>query len=207
MDKQNRPKLYDQFMPLICKPYLEFLSLGASVIPEDVRRVRDLGIGTGSFSLAVQSRNPKIQIYGIDRDFDSLQTAQTKIPRLIVYNGDIFDKPLKGVDYHISSLATHHFREKVLLKKIVEHSRGFVNFDIFLSEDYTKQKIIEEIISFAETNGISSEILNSIEKEMYQNDFPRDLDIDKELFESLGLKFKVLANEGPYWVYHTYKPN
>jgi SAM-dependent methyltransferase len=194
---------YDSMMPKFCKPYLEFLKIGAEAVPESTKSVYDLGIGTGNFSQMVKNRIPDVKIYGIDLDEKQIEKASLKLKDSILYCQDIFSMPFPRTDCIISSLVTHHFDNDTRRKKLIDiakNSKLFINFDMVLFPGYNLERTIERISEFTTINFLPEDA-REIEKEMRQRDNPMPLEEKIELFESNGFSFKLLAEDLPYVVY------
>ncbi len=209
----TREKLYetyDKLMPQICEPYEEFLSVVACAVPEDIEDVCDLGIGTGNLSLAIKKKLPNVKIYGIDKDKEMILRTKFKIPSATCYNRDFFAETLPNVDYFVSSLATHHFptktRDGKLTQIVRSAKRGFINFDIMLFNGNNFEDNIQLALSFAKNNFNDEEIIKQIELEMRAKDNYASLEGQKNLFESLDMKFSILAKKEPYVVYEASWP-
>jgi hypothetical protein len=200
---------YDLNMPKYCEPYFEFLNIGARALPKDVSSICDLGIGTGNFSLAAKVHIPNLNICGVDYDQTMISAALNKIPDALIYNRDLFAEPLPKADYMISSLALHHLdtaSRNQKLADIVKEARGLINFDLVLFGGYSFDDCIRDVLAFASKSFPDPESIKNIECEMRKNDNPMPIEEQKMLFESLGLKFEILAEKRPYVVYHAYWP-
>ena len=201
-------KDYDVMMHKVCEPYQEFLSVGAKAVPKDAKSIYDLGIGTGNFSLAVQSRIPNIKVYGIDTDQRAINIAKTKVKNAEIYCGEFFSRPFPKADYFISSLATHHLDVQTRIQKLTKiaaSAKGFINFDMFLRNGDTLEDALTPILNFAKRHFNKQEI-KEITKEIQLNDNPMQLDEQEKLFRSLGLEFNILAEQWPYAVYSIFRP-
>lgn len=200
---------YDNLIRKVCEPYDKFLSIGAQAIPENTRSVCDLGIGTGNFMAKVQEQVPNAEFHGIDKKIDLLNIAKSRISKLKIYNCEAFSEPLPKVDYFISSLMTHHFDSETRIQKLTEiisNSNGFVNFDTFLFNGDTLKDNIGYVIDYAKQNIQDNEIIEKIIEEMEANDNPMPFEEQREVFESQGLNFEVLAKKVPYAVYKVSRP-
>jgi SAM-dependent methyltransferase len=194
---------YDLMMPKYCKPYLEFLKLGAEAIPKDTKAIYDLGIGTGNFSGIVREKIPNIKIYGIDIDENQIERARLKLKNATLYCGEIFSVPFPKVDCIISSMVTHHFDNNTRRQKLIQiakNSKLFVNFDMVLFPGYNLEATIERISEFTRTNFLPKDA-EEIEKEMRERDNPMYLEEQINLYKSEGFSFNMLATDLPYVVY------
>ena len=202
---------YDLLMPKLCEPYELFIKMGAAAIPENARTVCDLGIGTGNFSAEVKKRLPYAEFSGIDLNENSTVVARKKINGVQIYNRDLFSIPLPESDYMISSLTAHHFDTATRMDKLANIAKsakmGFVNFDLALFEGNSIEDVIRLALRFAEKSFPDIETLRQIEHEMRTKDNPMPLQEQKDLFESLGMNFDIIAKRAPYVVYHAFWPN
>ena len=201
---------YDAVAPKIFKNYYNFFDIGSKAIPKDTKSISDLGIGSGNFSNSVKKRLPNVKIYGVDMNEDFLKIAKEKIPDLIVYKKDIFSETLPEVDYVISSFTMHHVdsesRNEKLLRVVNSAKKGFINFDVTLFNGHTIDDVVSEVKSFVVKSFPDKISLSNLEYEIRQNDNPAPLEEDRKFFESLGMKFNVLAKESPYVVYSALWP-
>ena len=207
IDKEKFYSEYDNVMPGLCKPYGDFFKVGAEAVPEDVRSICDLGIGSGNFSLEVVQRIPSVEVYGIDLDGGALKIAKEKIPGATLYERDFFSEPLPKSDYIISSLATHHFSSEERLERleqIARNGKGFVNFDMFLMNKNDLDKTVGLILEHVRKFHSDKESLDNVEYELRENDNIMSLDIQGDLFRKIGMEFEVLARDAPWAVYHAY---
>lgn len=195
---------YDETIGKVCRPYWQFLKIGASVVPKDIGSLCEIGIGTGNFSAAVQRINPHVNVTGIDLNPDFMEIAKSKIKGLTPIYADAFNLDLPTADFYISSLTLHHLIPPLQKKKlldILEHARrGFVNFDLYLPEDRKQERILEEVVRFAEIN-FPKEAIPKIREKITENDHPITLREHEENFANKGYKFKVLENDFPFVVY------
>jgi trans-aconitate methyltransferase len=202
-DRQDFFDKYDLMMPKFCKPYVRFLKIGARAVPESVKSIYDLGIGTGNFSAEVKKKVPEVKIYGIDLDVKQLEKARLKLRDAELYCCDIFSRPFPKVDCIISSMVTHHFKTEKRKEQLIEIARNswlFVNFDMVLFPGYDFERTINKISEFTKKNFLLEDALE-IEKEMKERDNPMPLEEKINLFESNNFDFKILAQEIPYIVY------
>ena len=199
---------YDEIITRICKPYWRFLELCVNAVPNDIKSVCELGIGTGNFSYLLRSRFPDILIYGIDKNKEFIEIARKKLDNTILENRDVFEKELPKVDYFISSLMLHHLKEgrEEKLLKIANSGKGFINFDLATFEDKNKEDIIKNVLQYARSNNFREEDLEEIASEIEQRDNPMCLYEQKDLFEKNNLNFKILEKDFPFVAYQVSKP-
>jgi len=196
---------YENMVIKFCEPYYNFLSVAADAVPKDTQSICDLGIGTGNLSIKIQRRIPNVKIYGIDFQEHLTKIAKTKLKEAIIFNRDMFAVPFPKVDYMVSSLAIHHFDTYTRIQKlinIVKSARyGLINFDFMLFDGNTFDDVIQIVLSFSKKYFPDKESLEQIENEIRKDDNPMPLEEQKDLFESLGMKFKILAKQAPFVVY------
>lgn len=110
------------------------------VLPEGIRRVLDLGVGTGMELYALTERFPGVQITGIDISANMLEYIRNRpfAGQVKCIVGDFFEVEFgEGYDAVISSSALHHFAPEdkaVLYRKVRDCLRPggwFVNADRF----------------------------------------------------------------------------
>lgn len=208
---------YDTLMPLICAPYHQCLTLGARAVSLEARTIVDIGIGTGNFSQAVYNRfvtakkSDRLCIHGFDKDEYGFDLVRSKVPGVQLAVGTFDPEMLLRADYHIASLMTHHFPAETRMQSLRSIARsarkGFVNFDVFLSDEVPSiDALVANVRTFASPN-FDDTFLQLVEADIRANDHPTLLKEDEALFRSEGMKFEVLFNEAPYAVYHAYRSN
>jgi hypothetical protein len=203
-DNSDFYQQYDSIIPTICDGYARFLEAGAAAVPADVKSIYDIGIGTGSFSLAVRKRNSGVFVYGRDINSELVKVAQGRLPGSEITEGDAFENPLPKADYAISSLVTHHLSDadrREMLLRVARIGRGFVNFDLALFDGKNKDDLLKSALEFASLTFRDNNTLERIAEEIRENDNPMPLDLHREIFESAGFRFNVLEKKFPYAVY------
>jgi len=110
------------------------------VLPDGIRSVLDLGVGTGMELYALTERFPDVQITGIDISPNMLEYIRNRpfADRVKCIVGDFFEVEFgEGYDAVISSSALHHFAPEdkaALYRKVYDSLRPggwFVNADRF----------------------------------------------------------------------------
>ena len=196
---------YDVIIRQICRNYDSSLELGARNLPVDVGSVCDLGIGTGNFSLAVRRIYPTVPITGVDNNTNFIEIARSKLPDVKIDNRNLFNCYLPKADYFISSLTLHHLNPKDREEKIkrwLSNCRGFINFDIALSDGKTKQDVIDSIVDFSRGSFPDVQSLEAIASEIRSNDNPSDVEEERKIFESVGFNFQIISQDFPFFLYH-----
>jgi SAM-dependent methyltransferase len=96
------------------------------IVPEDVRRVLDLGTGGGHLIAVLRLRRPAAEFVGVDISPTMLAAARTRFaddPRVVIREHDL-SAPLPAVgrfDAVVSAFAIHHLehpRKRTLLEEI-----------------------------------------------------------------------------------------
>lgn len=204
VDAKDFYKKYDEIMPMICEPYNKFLQIGANAVPDGLKSICDIGIGTGNFSKLVKKRFPNIEVYGVDMNPALLDIAATKIKGLKKYKLDINNDIFPKVDYFISSMTLHHLdtdKRREGLLKIINNSNGLINFDIVLDDEYNLNKAVESVLNFVKKSVTEKKKLEEIEYELRVKDNYMHIEEQKQIFESQGMNFEVLKRAQPYIVY------
>jgi SAM-dependent methyltransferase len=98
--------LYDELIGEVAR------ALGHAARP--VRRVVDLGIGTGALARACLERASGARVWGIDADADMMAIARARLRRLsrrvTMTTGSFLDEPLPACDAIVASYSLHHIR-------------------------------------------------------------------------------------------------
>ncbi|MBX4196120.1 class I SAM-dependent methyltransferase [Candidatus Pacearchaeota archaeon] len=200
---------YDNVAPTIFEPYNRFMHLGAQAIPKDVKKICDLGIGTGNLSAAILKYIPDVKIIGIDRYGPFAEKAESKVAGLSLHIRDIFDGPLPAADYFVSALTTHHFEtptRRDQLEMIARKGRGFVNFDIMLCDGLNLDGTIDLIVEYAWRTYPCKDTMCELRNAIKEHDNPMPFEEHIDLLRSIGMKVDVLGKENPFVVYHASWP-
>ncbi len=98
--------LYDELIPEVAR------ALAHAARP--VRRIVDLGVGTGALALACVKVVPGARVWGIDADAAMMRVARARlgrrIARVTLVEGSFLDTPLPPCDAIVASYALHHIR-------------------------------------------------------------------------------------------------
>ncbi len=98
--------LYDELIPEAAR------ALGHASRP--IRRIVDLGVGTGALAQACLTKVPGSRVWGIDADAAMMQVArkrlERRIARVTLVEGSFLDVALPACDAIVASYALHHIR-------------------------------------------------------------------------------------------------
>lgn len=79
-----------------------------------IRRIVDLGVGTGALAQACLNEVPDARVWGIDADAAMMQVARKRLgrrmARVTLVEGSFLDVPLPACDAIVASYALHHIR-------------------------------------------------------------------------------------------------
>lgn len=111
------PRDYDDRIRKLIPLYDELIPEVARALEHSTRRVRrivDLGVGTGALAKACLDQVPDARVWGIDADAAMMQVARKRlgrrITRLTLVEGSFLDVPLPACDAIVASYALHHIR-------------------------------------------------------------------------------------------------
>jgi len=111
--------LYDELIPTVAK------SLAYAARP--VRRIVDLGVGTGALAGACLTQAPRARVWGIDADAAMMQVARKRLGRrmnrVTLVEGSFLDVPIPACDAIVASYALHHIR--TLRQKLAFYRRCY----------------------------------------------------------------------------------
>ena len=104
---------YDRRIRTFIPDYETMLDVAAASVPLAARRVRrvvDLGTGTGALALRVSRAVPGVVIHGIDLDDGMLEVARRRLRRqkATLVCGSFLTAPLPSCDAATASFALHH---------------------------------------------------------------------------------------------------
>lgn len=98
--------LYDELIPQVARA-LAYAS-------RPIRRIVDLGVGTGALAQACLREAPDARVWGIDADAAMMQVARKRLSRrmarVTLVEGSFLDVPLPACDAIVASYALHHIR-------------------------------------------------------------------------------------------------
>ncbi|HUR19813.1 MAG TPA: class I SAM-dependent methyltransferase [Vicinamibacterales bacterium] len=98
--------LYDELVPEVAR------ALRHAARP--LRRIVDLGVGTGALSQACLKEVPRARVWGIDADAAMMQVARKRLgrrlTRVTLVEGSFLDVSLPTCDAIVASYALHHIR-------------------------------------------------------------------------------------------------
>jgi tRNA (cmo5U34)-methyltransferase len=100
--------LYDELIPEVAR------ALSHAARP--IRRIVDLGVGTGALAQACLRAVPGARVWGIDADAAMMQVARARlgrrIDRVTLVEGSFLDAPIPACDAIVASYALHHIRTR-----------------------------------------------------------------------------------------------
>jgi ubiquinone/menaquinone biosynthesis C-methylase UbiE len=98
--------LYDELIPEVARALVH--------TTRHIRRIIDLGVGTGALAQACLDHVPAARVWGIDADAAMMQVARTRLGRRLrrvtLVEGSFLDVPLPACDAIVASYALHHIR-------------------------------------------------------------------------------------------------
>ena len=113
------PAAYDRRIRGLIPHYDELIdqvarALGFATRP--IRRIVDLGIGTGALARACFTQAPSARVWGIDADPAMTAVARVRLGRLAsrvtIESGDFTRTPLPRADAIVASYSLHHIRAR-----------------------------------------------------------------------------------------------
>lgn len=116
---QVSPRQYDEHIRRLIPLYDELIpeaarSLGFASRP--IRRIVDLGVGTGALARACLEVAPAARVWGIDADPAMMQVARARLggqlAKATLVEGSFLDAVLPACDAIVASYALHHIRAR-----------------------------------------------------------------------------------------------
>ena len=111
------PNDYDDRIRRLIPLYDELIPEVARALAHSARRIRrivDLGVGTGALAQACLDQVPEARVWGIDADAAMMQVARKRLgrrmTRVTLVEGSFLDVPLPACDAIVASYALHHIR-------------------------------------------------------------------------------------------------
>jgi tRNA (cmo5U34)-methyltransferase len=144
-----------------------------------VRRVLDIGAGTGETAAAVLHRHPGAIVWLLDESGDMLEAARQRLtPKQVegVSVADMRTMPLDGeFDLVVSALAVHHLAtadKRALFERVYDvlrPGRRFVLADVVvpddpsdavtpLSSDFDRPDTLDDLVASLSTSGFETEV-------------------------------------------------
>jgi len=100
--------LYDELIPEVAR------ALGHAARP--IRRIVDLGVGTGALAQACLAGVSGARVWGVDADAAMMEVARKRLgrqlARVTLVEGSFLDVPLPACDAIVASYALHHIRTR-----------------------------------------------------------------------------------------------
>ena len=184
-----RTDMYDEHMLTEVEGCNEGYAKMASLVPDDVQTLLDLGCGTGLELEAIFGRIPRLKVTGIDLTASMLQKLREKFPdkdiKLIC--GDYFQVEFgeNAFDCAVSFQTMHHFakdKKLTLYKKIWESLK---TSGVYIECDYMVLTQAEEDHWFSENDRLRRE-QGIVGDEFYHYDTPCTVDNQTELLKKAG---------------------
>ena len=184
-----RTEMYDEHMLTEVEGCKEGYAKMASLVPDDVQTLLDLGCGTGLELEAIFGRIPQLKVTGIDLTASMLQKLREKFPdkdmKLIC--GDYFQLEFgeNAFDCAVSFQTMHHFakdKKLTLYKKIWESLKVG---GAYIECDYMVLTQAEEDHWFSENDRLRHE-QGIVGDEFYHYDTPCTIDNQIELLKKSG---------------------
>ena len=184
-----RTDMYDEHMLTEVEGCKEGYAKMASLVPDDVQTLLDLGCGTGLELEAIFGRIPRLKVTGIDLTASMLQKLREKFPdkdiKLIC--GDYFQVEFgeNAFDCAVSFQTMHHFakdKKLTLYKKIWESLK---TSGVYIECDYMVLTQAEEDHWFSENDRLRRE-QGIVGDEFYHYDTPCTVDNQTELLKKAG---------------------
>lgn len=161
----------------------------AQLAPEGIKKVLDLGCGTGLELEPLFQRFPDIQVTGVDLTREMLEHLKAKFPekRLTLIEGDYFATEFgeETFDLVISFQTMHHFSKEKKLGLYQKIFRALKPGGQYLECDYMVENQEEEAHWFAENRRIREEE-GIAEEAFYHFDTPCTIQNQIELFLKAG---------------------
>jgi ubiquinone/menaquinone biosynthesis C-methylase UbiE len=111
------PRHYDEHIRTLIPLYDELIPEAARALAyarRPVRRIVDLGVGTGALAAACLAAVPESRVWGIDADPGMMQVARKRlgrrVSRVTFVEGSFLDVPLPACDAMVASYSLHHIR-------------------------------------------------------------------------------------------------
>ncbi len=143
---------YDTSIRQFIRGYEKMLDAAVDAVLDvsDLRRVVDLGSGTGALAERLLERHPSVRVELWDVDPEMLARARQRLTRFAeraIFLERSFFEPLDDVDAAMASLALHHVRERdqklALYRRIAAGLRPggvLVNADVTMPEDENERR-------------------------------------------------------------------
>ena len=201
---------YDASIRQFIPGYEPMLNAAVSAVLEvaDLRRVVDLGSGTGALAERLLERDPKVQVELWDVDSEMLDKARQRLARFgerAAYRERSFFDPLDRVDAAMASLALHHVLEEkeklALYRKIATGLRpggALANADVTMSANEAERRATFR--SWADhmvAHGIAEEQAWRHFDEWSEEDRYFPLEVERSALETAGLEAECRFSDPP----------
>lgn len=116
---------YDARIRTFIPDYEEMLEVAAAALSAGVRRIVDLGTGTGALAARCLAHAPHARVVGIDADADILGVASRRLGRRASYvAGSFLRARLPPCDAVVASFALHHARTRAAKARLYRRIRA-----------------------------------------------------------------------------------
>ena len=180
---------YDEHMLTEVEGCREAYAEMAKLVPDNTKKLLDLGCGTGLELEEIFKRLPDISVTGIDLTKEMLEKLSEKYPDkyLTLIQGDYFKEDLgtSCFDTAISFETMHHFSHEMkisLYKKIYDSLK---DGGVYIECDYMVETQEEEDFFFAENAGLRKK-MNIPDEEYYHYDTPCTIENQIKFFYAAG---------------------
>ena len=184
-----RTDMYDEHMLTEVEGCNEGYAKMASLVPDDVQTLLDLGCGTGLELEAIFGRIPRLKVTGIDLTASMLQKLRDKFPdkdiKLIC--GDYFQVEFgeNSFDCAVSFQTMHHFEKDKKLTLYKKICSSLKDGGAYIECDYMVLTQAEEDHWFSENDRLRRE-QGIVGDEFYHYDTPCTVDNQTELLKKAG---------------------
>jgi len=116
---------YDSRIRTFIPRYEDMLDAAAAAVDRRVRRIVDLGTGSGALAARCLARIPAARVVGLDMDPAMLALAARRLPaRTALVRGNFLRTELPRADAAIAAFALHHVRTRTAKGRFYSRLRG-----------------------------------------------------------------------------------
>jgi len=175
----------------------EFYEIIANCFDKPIKRLLDLGCGTGLEFERLFKKHPNMDVTGIDLSAEMLKKIEEKYPykKLRLICGSYFDVDFDGLyDYALSTYSLHHFSED---RKLELYKRTYTALEAggsFVYGDYTASthELQQELIV---TNEKKRKDLGITDDEFFHFDIPFTAETEIRLMKEAGFTSIEVVHE------------
>ncbi|GAB4289073.1 MAG: hypothetical protein Kow0090_01590 [Myxococcota bacterium] len=202
---------YDELIPLLSPYYYGMQNIIAHLIPQNTRKIVDLGCGTGTLLANVIKANPSVEVaIGIDKNKRFASRFYSKFPK--EWQGtkqfcalDFTALTLPFADIYVATLALHNLSPEVQVRVISEILRTapiFILFDIYKGEtDADEEEKYEFTLRYMRSKNVHTAVQEIVLNEMRIKDSPLTIKQYETLFRRANFNFETLLFEPGYILY------